>query len=39
MKKGGLGIAKKMKAGAIIWFMVTKNGGKAIAVAEYGRTL
>jgi hypothetical protein len=36
MKKGGLGIAKKMKTGDIIWFMVNKkNGGKAIAVAEY----
>ena len=34
MKKGGLGIAKKMKPppGDIIWFMVNKkNGGKSIA--------
>jgi hypothetical protein len=36
MKKNALGIAKNMKAGDIIWFIVNKsNGGKAIGVAEF----
>jgi hypothetical protein len=36
MNRGGLGLAKKMKEGDIIWFHVNKtNGAKAIAVAEY----